>query len=53
MLPTVSLLPSENKVIDEFSDVDSLMGMAGPTLLQVSTLHSCTEDVNCFVVGSS
>lgn len=53
MLPTVSLPPSGNKTIDEFSDVDSLMGMAGPTLLQVSTLCSCTKEVSCFVVGST
>lgn len=56
MLPTVSLPPSGNKTIDEFmiSDVKlSLMGMAGPTLLQVSTLCSCTKEVSCFVVGST
>ena len=39
--------------MDEFGDVDSLMGTAGPTGLQVPTLRSCTEDVSCPVVGST
>ena len=53
IFPTVSLLPLGYNVKDEFSDVDSLMGMAGPILLQVSTFSSCRKGVCCPVSTST
>ena len=53
MFPTDALLPLEYKVMDEFIDVESLMGMAGPILLQVSTFSSCRKGVNCLDTAST
>ena len=45
--PTVSLVPLGNKKIDEFVDVVSLIGTAGPVLLQVSTFSSWMKGASC------
>ena len=45
--PTVSLWPSGNRTMDEFVDVESLIGTAGPLLLQVSTFSSHTKGASC------
>ena len=53
MFPTAALLPLEYKVKDEFIDVESLMGMSGPILLQVSTFSSCKKGANCLDTAST
>ena len=45
--PTVSFLPSGNRTMDKFVDVESLMETAGPILLQLSTLSSRTKGASC------
>ena len=52
MSPSDSLLPSVCKVMEEFVDVESLIGTAGPLLLQLSTFTNRTKGVSSPAISS-